>query len=477
MVSKVESSDDDSNRPRTLGLGVLFGLLFVFATVVSLVTFSVRKDIRSQLLDVDSHVLNLLVRKEISQVERDANLIFEFETLGEIELWGALLETASVDGVFALQLFDTKGGLVQSSSSSLLDGVIPAGVQVKLSEGKASSEFSPEVWLSDFVDVAFNTDRLVAVSDIYLPLNSADGAISLGTARYLMDGSSLANQFAVLDQRLFRQALVAISLGGLAVFILFWLAWKRLSEANARVLRHATRLKRANAELAMVARTSAVGSVTAHLIHGIKNPLAGLRQVVSAGRSGESRLDEEEWKGASEAAERMQRMVEEVVMVLQDTSCGLNYETTSRDFFEALESRFSSKAKKRSIQFSVSGSGSLSMDSSVSSIVLLVASNLVQNALEATPKGGRVSVELASDSEEASLLVSDSGPGIPENIRSQLFAPVSSGKSGGAGIGLAISLQLARHLGGNIRYVDTKNEGAVFELSFSLREKPLGKEL
>lgn len=476
MRTNEESVVEEAGRPRTLGIGVLFGLLIVFATVVALVTFSVRGDIRSQLLDVDSHVLNLLVRNEISQVERDADLIFEFESLGEIELWGALLETASVEGVFAVQLFASDGTLVQSSSGALIDRSVPEEVQLRLSEGRVSSEFSTEVWLSDFVDVPFESDRKVAVSDIYLPLKSSDQSIELGTARYLMDGGALAEQFTMLDQRLLRQACVAIGLGGLAVFVLFWLAWKRLSEANLRVLRHATRLKRANAELAMVARTSAVGSVTAHLIHGIKNPLAGLRQVVSAQRSGEEPLDEEEWKGASDAAERMQRMVEEVVLVLQDTSSGLKYETSSGDLFEEWESRFSEKALERDIQFSVSGDGGLVMDSSISSIVLLVVSNLAQNALDATPRGGQVRIELASDGETVSLLVSDTGRGVPENMREQLFAPVTSGKSGGAGIGLAISSQLARHIGGSIRYVDTESEGAVFELVFTPREKPIDGE-
>lgn len=463
----------DGGHPRTMGFGVVFGLLFVFAAVVSMVTLSVRTDIRSQMLDVDSHVLNLLVRKEIAQAERDADLIFEFETLGEIEIWSALLETAEVDGAFAVQLFDAGGSLLQSSSSSLVDHSVPEVIAGKLRRGEAYSEFSPEVWVSDFAEVSFSSDSRVAVSDVYLPLQSSYSGANLGTVRYLMDGSSLANQFAVLDQRLLRQACVAIGLGGLAVFVLFWVAWRRLSDANARVLRHATRLKRANAELAMLARTSAVGSVTAHLIHGIKNPLAGLRQVVSSRRSGDVTVDEEEWRGASEAAERMQRMVEEVVMVLQDTSSGLNFETSSGDLFEGLESRFTEQAKKRFIRFSVSGPGGVVIDSSICSIASLIVSNLVQNAIDASPEGGEVSVEFASDGEVATVLVRDCGRGVPIDLQDQLFAPVHSGKEGGAGIGLAISSQLARHIRGSLRYVDTSGKGALFELSFPTRERPI----
>lgn len=470
MRKELEQERRLSSAPKTLGIGVMFALLLVFVVVVSLVTFSVREDIRSQLLDVDAHVLSLLVQNEIEQAEREANLIFEFETIDEIEIWLALLETSGVEGVFAIQFFDPEGSLVQSSSSSLVGQSIPERVEARLSEASASSEFSAEVWLSDFVDLGFREDKRVAVSDIYLPLRSSDDRNPLGTARYLMDGSALAKQFVVLDLRLLRQGGVAVGLGGVVIVSLFWLAWKRLSEANARVSRQAARLKKANAELAMLARTSAVGSVTAHLIHGLKNPLAGLRQVVSAQQSGESSVDEEDWKGASDAAERMQRMVEEVIMVLQDASSGLSFETDSSDLFAELESRFKEEAENRSISFSVMGERGIAIDSSVSSIALLVVSNLVKNAIEATPVGGQVSVVLSGNENLVSLRVSDSGPGVLRELRDKLFSPVSSGKSDGAGIGLAISSQLARHIEGSLELLDTDEGGAIFELTFPPRE-------
>lgn len=459
-----------SNPPLTLGVGVMLGLLTVFSVVVFLVTFSVRGDIRSQLLTVDSHVLSLLVQNEIDQAERTADLMFEFESIDAFEVWAALLETATLEGVFAVQLYGEDGSLLQSSSSLLLDRPIPDRVLSQLESGSGSSEFSAEVWLSNFVELGFEADKPVAVSDIYLPLKSTDGATPLGIARYLMEGSALANQFATLDLRLLRQAAWAAALGGLLILALFWLAWKRLSEANARVSRQAARLEKANVELAMLARTSAVGAVTAHLIHGIKNPLAGLRQVVSARQSGESGIDEEQWKGASEAAERIQLMIEEVIAVLQDASSGLVYETDSSDLLAELESRFAEEASRLTIDLSVSGVSGVAIDSSVGSIAILVVSNLVKNALEATPPGGQVSVALRLGEEHVSIRVSDSGEGVPSAQRCQLFSPVSSSKSGGAGIGLAISLQLARHVGGTLELVESESPGAVFELSFPQRE-------
>lgn len=458
---------------RAIGVGVVAGLLAVFSVVVFLVTFSVRRDIRSQMLDVDSRVLNLMVQKEIEAAERDAQILFEFEALSEVEVWSALLETATLDGVFAVLFFDGAGELVQSSSDSLLDVSLPVAVAETLEKGGVYSEFSEKVWLSEFVEIDFTLDRSVAVSDIYLRLGSPDGAVEYGSARYLMDGSSLANQFSVLDLRLLRQAALAIGIGGGVIVVIFWFAWRGLSEANLRVMRHAERLKKANTELAMLARTSAVGSVTAHLIHGLRNPLAGLREVVSAGRLGEIEIDEDEWKGASDAADRMQRMVEEVIAVLQDANAGLSFETTSGELFSELESRFTALTEEQGLVFSVSGEGGVVMESRVSGIALLVVSNLVQNAIDATARGGRVGVVFSSSGGFASIRVEDTGIGVSEELKSQLFSPVSSGKSGGAGIGLAISSQLAKHLNGSLEVLESEL-GATFELRFPLVENGVG---
>jgi len=419
--------------------------------------------------DLDSHVLNLFVRKEIDQAERDAELLFEFESLSELEVWGALLETTTLDGVFAVQYFDAGGDLVRSSSETLVGDSVSQATLARLEEGNSHTVFYEQIWLSEFVDIDFSADRSVAVSDIHLPLRSVDESYVYGSVRYLMDGSALAKQFAVLDRRLLSQASIAVGIGGAVILSIFWVAWRKLSQANSRVLRHAERLKKANTELAMLARTSAVGSVTAHLIHGLKNPLAGLREVVSAGRSGEVELDEEEWRGASDAADRMQRMVEEVIGVLQDAGAGLSYETSSGELFEELESKFSQTAREKKIAFSVSGSPTVKMDSRVSNIVVLVVSNLVQNAMEATPVGGQVGVSFSSEGVFAKVRVEDSGPGVPDSLKEGLFSPVTSGKSGGAGIGLAISSQLAKHLGGSIQLDDTEC-GAAFELRFVTEE-------
>jgi PAS domain S-box-containing protein len=97
--------------------------------------------------------------------------------------------------------------------------------------------------------------------------------------------------------------------------------------------------------------------------------------------------------------------------------------------------------------------------------------NLVSNAVKFTPAGGRVSVSCTSTGEQLVLRVSDTGPGIPASERETIFEPFTQpGRSytspqEGVGLGLAISRDLARALGGDLKVSSTAQAGATFELT------------
>jgi signal transduction histidine kinase len=64
------------------------------------------------------------------------------------------------------------------------------------------------------------------------------------------------------------------------------------------------------------------------------------------------------------------------------------------------------------------------------------------------------------------LRVCDTGPGVPERARANLFQPFQgAGRRGGTGLGLAIAAEIVRAHGGDIRLVDRVGAGAVFEIA------------
>jgi len=100
--------------------------------------------------------------------------------------------------------------------------------------------------------------------------------------------------------------------------------------------------------------------------------------------------------------------------------------------------------------------------------------NLFRNARQALeavePKRPGV-VSLSADVVEQTVVIriADNGPGVPDRVRANLFAPfLGSGRAGGAGLGLAIARDLARGHGGELELAQSGLDGAVFALTLPL---------
>lgn len=92
--------------------------------------------------------------------------------------------------------------------------------------------------------------------------------------------------------------------------------------------------------------------------------------------------------------------------------------------------------------------------------------NLVSNAIDAQgPKGGVIRIS-GSKGDRVSISVIDEGGGLPEEVEKAPFTPYLTTKEGGTGLGLLLSRELARRMGGDLRLVDHKGNGveAVLEL-------------
>jgi signal transduction histidine kinase len=79
-----------------------------------------------------------------------------------------------------------------------------------------------------------------------------------------------------------------------------------------------------------------------------------------------------------------------------------------------------------------------------------IFTNLLKNALEATPEGGEVSVEVGPLEQGLWVAIRNTGVGIPEDMRARIFEPFFTTKAEGTGLGLAIARQLIESHGGRI---------------------------
>jgi hypothetical protein len=99
--------------------------------------------------------------------------------------------------------------------------------------------------------------------------------------------------------------------------------------------------------------------------------------------------------------------------------------------------------------------------------------NLIRNAVDAiaTLEQPKITLSTRRVGDVAEISLTDNGPGIPEELRNQLFKKPIEKKTGGSGLGLLLAHFIAQQHGGNLRYVESKPVGATFTVSFPLKRE------
>ena len=94
--------------------------------------------------------------------------------------------------------------------------------------------------------------------------------------------------------------------------------------------------------------------------------------------------------------------------------------------------------------------------------------NLVINAQQAMGRGGTITINIGQSDGFGTISVADTGPGIPPEMRDQLFKPFATSKKEGSGIGLALVKRFVDNFGGSVTVESEPGQGAIFHLKLPL---------
>src|SRR6185369_2482570 len=118
-----------------------------------------------------------------------------------------------------------------------------------------------------------------------------------------------------------------------------------------------------------------------------------------------------DWQQAVASTRRMQTMIAEVVGLLREEEAGARYQVTLRELGEIVAARVFQAARDRQVEFMMQLSSEAELPNRVANLVALMLVNLVQNALEATPAGRKVSLSATQGRDRITFEVRDQGSG------------------------------------------------------------------
>lgn len=458
--------------PRTRGafaLGVGLAWLVLALLIVAGALF-VRGVVREQIAHRDAEALYATTLME----QLDARNGGQGQPLESDEQIGfdAAVLASRLKGVLGIRFFDPAGKFSDSFPATIQPKPLDDEARRAVNELRPFSRFDGAMPLSEvFIYLPqFATGAVARVPalEVTVPLHRRESQKLFGAAQFIVEGQGIDEEYARLDRHLAGLASLAFVVAALLLGLMLWPAFRKVERLNRQLAQRNENLQRANEELALAARSAALGAVSAHLMHGLKNPLASLSQFVTNQQGNGAEIAGDDWQDAAAAARRMQSLVEQTLEVLGDARGEPAYQVLAGEVAGGVRERVVSLAQNRGVGLDFRVETNDPLSSRVANLVSLILVNLVENAIQATPGGRRVTVTIARAGERLLWRIEDEGPGFPVHLRERLFLPCRSTREGGSGLGLAISKQVADHLGATLELQHPPAGGCVFVLGLPL---------
>ena len=220
---------------------------------------------------------------------------------------------------------------------------------------------------------------------------------------------------------------------------------------------------RMKAELERNQRLAAMGEMAASLAHQLRTPLAAaLLYTANLGQAGvadeaRARFSEK----ASGQLRRLERLIQDVLLFARGESIGRDVMLAAELLQEAAQT-VEPLMREHGIEFvTVDGCNEEKIVGSRKALFGALV-NLLENAMQATPAGGKICLTGKKCGDQLAIAVRDTGPGVALDKQTRIFEPFFTTKGQGTGLGLAIALGVARAHGGSIELISVPGEGAEF---------------
>ncbi len=238
----------------------------------------------------------------------------------------------------------------------------------------------------------------------------------------------------------------------------------------ARLIEDKLRLER---ELAERERMAVLGQMAASVSHNLRNPLSSMKTVLQVQLENPD-LPLDVRRDCTLIVGEIDRMSAKLTQLLHYAKPAVHGERVAAVAVAAQTAwLFGRDAERRNVRLEFEKPTHEIMALASEEALSEVLSNLIVNAMEAQPDGGRVRISVGRCDSRLDIVVDDDGPGITAELRAKIFQPYFTTKATGTGLGLSIVARRIEELGGTLAVESPlhRGKGTRFHLTLPLAEE------
>jgi PAS domain S-box-containing protein len=213
-------------------------------------------------------------------------------------------------------------------------------------------------------------------------------------------------------------------------------------------------------------RLSAIGQTAGMVGHDIRNPLQAITGDLYLAKLEVDSIPESERKTSLKeslvAVEKNVQYINKIVEDLQDFARPLKLVVQTTDLQVVCEDVLLKNGAPENVKTSCIIEPEAKRIMTDPDALKRILRNLVTNAVQAMPEGGRLSIRVYVEAGNTVINVQDTGVGIPEEVKSKIFTPLFTTKSRGQGFGLPVVMRMTEALGGTVTFESQESKGTRF---------------
>lgn len=434
-----------------LSLGVLLGL-----AVRSVVIDSLRQELSRQGESIarnlseriaDSVLLQDIYRTQeaiddLLRTERDVEYIFVLDDKGELFTHtfknghppGILRWNLLYDRPTSIQLLDTERGFVRDIGVKVFAGMNPE-VHIGLREERIMQTLA--------------RIRIIVIT-LTIGVTLAGAAFACLFSRFITKPLNALVGFAnLLSKGEFGKSLDVKSrdeIGELS---------STFNHLSRELESYSKKMEDSYKQMLRTEKLTALGRLSAGLAHEIRNPLTSIKVLFNAFKDNPS-LTKEDMEVVLSAAEQMDEILSRFLRFARGDEFNPSEVYINAVIKEVVNlTQHQAKNQRVTVEMDLTKLPPVKADRGLLEQAIM---NLVLNAIEAMPEGGTLTVSSRNDDGHYIISVTDTGQGIPEEIRGKIFDPFFTTKGDGTGLGLSIVYNIVNIHSGDISFESNGGE-------------------